>query len=309
MSSIDFIKIYGVGKETARKWRLSGYTSLNDVRENETLTLKQEIGFRYYFDFIQLIPRPIIDSFNSSLSCIPYPTIICGSYRRGKSSSSDIDVLVVGVDIHEATHTFFGCKLLKEAIVGDEICEGVTHLLGGYHRRIDIHVCSKIELPFALLHFTGSKNFNIYLRTIAKGEGYILNEKGLFHRSSGLQVNHHFEIEKDIFDFLKVPFLEPEEREMNFVEDTKVGVVDVRSLFKDGKPNKVIRELLLAYGYNILYKGKFDKELLKKNGFPTGKVFMSSRGINIQFFLGPELPDFPCQCPVLIEKEGLILKT
>ena len=87
----------------------------------------------------------------------------------------------------------------------------------------------------------------------------------------------------------------------------KAGVVDVSSLSKEGKPNKVIRELLLGYHHQILYQGKIDQGWIEKNGFPDGKVFSSSRGFHIQFFLGPNPPSFSCPgCQLLIEKDGLI---
>ena len=46
-------------------------------------------------------------------------------------------------------------------------------------RHVDVLVTDAATYPYALVHFTGSKFFNIKLRTIAKQHGYSLSEHGL----------------------------------------------------------------------------------------------------------------------------------
>ena len=59
-----------------------------------------------------------------------------------------------------------------------------------------------------LLYSTGSKQFNINLRTKAKKLGYKLNQEGLFKNNKKINVRG----EKGIFKKLKVPYLPPEKR-------------------------------------------------------------------------------------------------
>ena len=90
-------------------------------------------------------------------------------------------------------------------------------------RRIDIKVYSPEEYPFALLYFTGSGYFNRSMRWWAdkKFHGLSLGDKG-FRLESGAKESRFkhdprfegvtFSTEKDVFDFLKLQYVEPEDR-------------------------------------------------------------------------------------------------
>ena len=90
-------------------------------------------------------------------------------------------------------------------------------------RRLDIKVYSPEEYPFALLYFTGSGYFNRSMRWWAdkKFRGLSLGDKG-FRLQSGARESSFkhdprfrgttFSTEKDIFDFLKLRYVEPEDR-------------------------------------------------------------------------------------------------
>lgn len=301
---MDFSQIYGVGKKTAERWKNLGFTSLDQIKE--PLTEKQKMGFKFYNDFLQPIPRKELDLFNQSLSCIHLPFDICGSYRRGKPFSSDIDVLVFSTDMNKVVSKFKKCKLIKDTSeIGERVCEGVTYPLGGFHRRIDIRLYFfKREYPFALLGFTGSKNFNISIRAIADSKGFLLNDRGLYYRN-GKEVPFNIKTEKDIFDVLGLPYLEPSERELGFQEKKKSALIDINSLQTNGVPNKIIRELILGYRHQILYLGEIDEGWLEKNGFPKGKFFDPSKESDIQFFIGKS-NKLNLQCPILLEENGLI---
>ena len=64
----------------------------------------------------------------------------------------------------------------------------------------------------ALLHFTGSGFFNNQLRSYAIEKGFHLNETALTRKGD----SHPLPIksEKDIFDYLGVDYLTPEERSL-----------------------------------------------------------------------------------------------
>jgi DNA polymerase/3'-5' exonuclease PolX len=64
-----------------------------------------------------------------------------------------------------------------------------------------------------LLYATGSKQFNIRMRGIAKRMGYVLNQYGLYKlpinpNSTPLPVNS----EKDFFKILEIPYIPPPNR-------------------------------------------------------------------------------------------------
>ena len=71
--------------------------------------------------------------------------------------------------------------------------------------RIDI-ICVKFENYYtALLYFTGSFEFNINMRQIAKKNNYLLNRYGLYFQNKKIKINS----EKDIFNVLKVKYIMP----------------------------------------------------------------------------------------------------
>ncbi|KAK9470341.1 uncharacterized protein V1510DRAFT_282874 [Dipodascopsis tothii] len=96
-------EIYGAGPHTARDWYIKrGWKSLSDVREHGAGILwpNQQIGLKHVEDFRSRMSRSEIEAIagyisNRAQSVAPgVEVIICGSYRRGKPDSSDIDLVL-----------------------------------------------------------------------------------------------------------------------------------------------------------------------------------------------------------------------
>ena len=66
------------------------------------------------------------------------------------------------------------------------------------------------ERAFYELYFGSGENFSRKIREHAKKMGYTLNEHGL--RKNGKYINRKFRDEKDIFEFLKMEYVKPENR-------------------------------------------------------------------------------------------------
>ena len=67
----------------------------------------------------------------------------------------------------------------------------------------------KAEYPYAILYFTGSKEFNVAFRKYALEKGYTLNEHELKPIREGVPAVPLMRKEKDIFDFLGLHYVEP----------------------------------------------------------------------------------------------------
>ena len=67
---------------------------------------------------------------------------------------------------------------------------------------------NKEYLPFYQLYFSSSRSFSKKIRSIASKLGYKLNDKGLFDKKTGLKIDFKPNKEKDIFDFLKIEYVE-----------------------------------------------------------------------------------------------------
>ena len=79
-------------------------------------------------------------------------------------------------------------------------------------RRIDIMYTKPEEYPFAILYFTGSGDFNVKMREYALEKGFTINEYSMKYTETKEKVNQIFYSEKDIFDFLKFEYQEPQNR-------------------------------------------------------------------------------------------------
>ena len=81
-------------------------------------------------------------------------------------------------------------------------------------RRIDILIADPSYYYFALLYFTGSYSFNIYMRRIALQKNISLSEYGFKDKNNKIiDTSDIIKSEKDIFDYLKIPFVSPEKRD------------------------------------------------------------------------------------------------
>jgi DNA polymerase (family 10) len=74
--------------------------------------------------------------------------------------------------------------------------------------RVDIRFVEPDQWGAALLYFTGDKEHNILLRKLAIAKEWKLNEYGLFHGEKLVAGKD----EKDIYDALELPFIDPTER-------------------------------------------------------------------------------------------------
>jgi DNA ligase-1 len=222
----DFLEISGVGPKKAGELVKLGFTSINSIRKapnlNELLNDKQLIGLKYYEDILERIPQAEIDIHNTYLQGIlkkldpKAEMTIAGSYRRRSKDSGDIDVLLKGTPklYKEFIKVLQNDGYLYETLaLGTKKYNGMSKLPNHMtFRRIDIMVTKPEEYPFAILYFTGSKDFNTLMRQHALDRGLSMNEYSLKHVSDKSVVDHIFTSEKDIFEYLDYPYVEPWKR-------------------------------------------------------------------------------------------------
>jgi DNA polymerase beta len=212
--------IYGVGPVKARELVDNhGIKTMNQMSMNlHLLNDKQRIGFKYWETDLLRIPRQEIVQHEALYRQIYTHFTITGSYRRGASTSGDIDILLTHPQNNAKCFQQFIDTLLDRGYFIDTLAYGSKKYMGyaaipqGIPRRIDVMYCSPMEYPFALLYFTGCGEFNIKMREYAKTKGYRLNEKGLFDIATDKKVARLFVDEKSIFDFLGITYVEPELR-------------------------------------------------------------------------------------------------
>ena len=98
---------------------------------------------------------------------------VAGSYRRRREIVRDID-LVVATKKPAAVTEFFIKHPLVESIIAQGPTKTSVRLRSGI--QCDLRVVTLAEYPFALNYFTGSKEHNIEMRSLALQRGWTLNE-------------------------------------------------------------------------------------------------------------------------------------
>jgi DNA polymerase (family 10) len=138
-----------------------------------------------------------------------------GSLRRGKETIGDLDLLVTmrpgrgkQKDVDEVAE-----HILKYPGIDQTLAHGenkVSVILGN-GLQVDVRLLEKECFGAALLYFTGSKEHNVVLRGRARDMGWTLNEYALTTLKGGRFVAG--KTEKDIYEKLRLDYVEPELRE------------------------------------------------------------------------------------------------
>ncbi|KAF7321117.1 DNA polymerase lambda [Mycena chlorophos] len=246
-----FQGIYGVGPDVSQRFYLAGCRTLQDLADGVggvKLNEAQQIGLKYYEDINSRMPRaeaeeiftkyiqPAARKIDSKLE-----VHIMGSFRRGKPTCGDIDVMITRDPADGKTHEGILTRLLKAlhdngvitedlAIPGEPdgeeaIYRGLCRLPNtpnAQRRRLDFLVIPWKCRGAALMYYTGDDIFNRKMRFKANRMGYSLNQRGLFdgvvrnpsNWSEKLNQGNVIasESEEEIFKILGVPFLLPHQR-------------------------------------------------------------------------------------------------
>jgi DNA polymerase (family 10) len=129
-----------------------------------------------------------------------------GSLRRMRENIGDIDILAAGSNRKKIIGEFTHLPEVKQVLASGETKASVI-VEGGL--QIDLRVVEESSFGAALQYFTGSKAHNIHLRGKAKARGIKINEYGVFKGEKKIGGKE----EKDVYDALKMAWIEPELRE------------------------------------------------------------------------------------------------
>jgi DNA polymerase/3'-5' exonuclease PolX len=146
---------------------------------------------------------------------------VCGSYRREKKTCGDVDFIVTHpkfktkkeLDKYLEYFQAFLLRLKHEGFLIEFLTGAKVHtkFMGIFKwnkfiGRIDIRFIPYESYYYALLYFTGSKDFNTNMRLIAISRELKLNEYGLYDKHNK---SYKVESEKEIFDILDMEYIQP----------------------------------------------------------------------------------------------------
>lgn len=131
---------------------------------------------------------------------------VAGSFRRGRESVGDLDLLTVGEDAERIMQRFVGWSRVYRAEAAGSTRATVV-LTDGF--QIDLRVVPSAAYGAALVYFTGSKAHGVKLRLRARARGLKLNEYGLWRGPERIAGGD----ERSIYEALGLPLIPPELRE------------------------------------------------------------------------------------------------
>jgi DNA polymerase (family X) len=140
-----------------------------------------------------------------------------GSLRRRKEIIGDIDILISAADkARDAILSAFTRQEDVESIVATGETKSTVILKNGI--QCDLRIVSDAEYPFALNYFTGSKEHNVEMRSLARKQGLSLNEYGFTRIDEPKSAKTRKQVpscatEEEIYETLGVHYIPPELRE------------------------------------------------------------------------------------------------
>jgi DNA polymerase (family 10) len=136
-----------------------------------------------------------------------------GSYRRGRETVGDIDLLAAADDENAIMDRLATFEDVDQVLARGDTKMSVR-LRGGV--QVDLRVVPAESFGAALQYFTGSKDHNVVLRGMAKDRGLKINEYGVFRVAEGAQSDAPpvaGRTEAEVYAALDLPCFPPELRE------------------------------------------------------------------------------------------------
>lgn len=228
----ELLALKGVGPVKARELFLEyGVTTLEEFR---ALIESGVIADRSWLDKIEFAKVetsrylrsdlvPLVEAILADLrDKEKYPNIkavdAAGSYRREKPTVRDLDILIacdsnaVGTIQRGIVSQFTQLELSAQGH------EKLRFIDRGNKIQMDFHFCREETWGAAINYLTGSKDFNVAVRDLAKGKGLRINQNGIFTLlpSGELGMKLGGRNEKDLFDILGIPWVPAKLRETTY---------------------------------------------------------------------------------------------
>ncbi len=184
-----------------------------------------------------------------------------GSMRRRKETVGDIDILIKTESPEKVTEKFIAFNEIEKVLESGKT--KVSVLLKEIGIRVDLRILPGKSYGAALIYFTGSKDHNVKLRSMAIKKGLKINEYGVFKKDKMIAGKS----EEEIYKLLGMDYIPPELRENRgeielSLQEKLPDLIDYKDIkgnlhthteYSDGK--KSIKELALyarEYGYSYI---------------------------------------------------------
>jgi len=286
----DNLQIDDVAKlETActdgRVAKLKGFGAKTQAKILEGIAFLGQVGQRVRIDQALPLGLALLEQLRQLPGVIRAE--LCGSIRRRRETSKDIDILLSADDAKPIMDAFVTLPEVIQVVGHGDTKSSIvaTMSIGGEKvvLNADLRVVADESFPFALHYFTGSKEHNIRMRQRAIDRGLSLNEYGLTGNDRSIDCSE----EAEIFKALDLDFIPPELREDNgeieaaaahrlprLVELGDIrGVFHNHSTYSDG--SATLEQMALAaesLGFEYFGIGDHSQSLKIANGLSVERV-------------------------------------
>jgi len=246
-SVVTLLQVPGLGPRTAGDlYRHAGIDSLDaleaaaragELREVRGISAKTEARLLEGLKSLRARPprrmrlgqtQELVERITGSLHNAPgvKQIVPAGSYRRRRETVADIDLLVETEDPAAVIGKLHASPWIEQVGDGGRATVGSrTSVQLSRGPQVDLMTMPSGVAGTYLVHFTGSAAHNVRLREIARDRGWSLSEHG-FTSLEDDSKRVTFETEAEVYDFLGLPFIDPELREdRGEIEAAKAGTL------------------------------------------------------------------------------------
>jgi len=151
---------------------------------------------------------PLARSIVEALRAAPtvHDVALAGSLRRARETVGDLDVLVTADDAEGVFDRFSRLAQVREVRLRGPTKETVVLRTG---LQVDLRVVEPEAFGAALQYFTGSKDHNVRVRSLARERGLKVNEYGVFRGDDRIAGR----TEEEVYAAVGLPWIPPELRE------------------------------------------------------------------------------------------------
>ena len=282
---IDSIAALEAACRTGTVAQLKGFGAKTQERILEGIRFLDTVGKRVRIDQALPLGLALLEQIRGLDSVIRAE--LCGSLRRRRETVKDIDIVASSKHPEAVMQSFIHLphviQVVAHGTTKSSIIAAAT--VGGERVTLnaDLRVVSDVQFPYAVLHFTGSKEHNVRLRQRAIERGLTLNEYELRGENHSVSCAS----EEEIYAALDLQWVPPEMREDTGEIDIMaahrvprlVEVDEIRGIFhnhtvaSDGTATlEEMARTAKALGYEYFGVGDHSQSLTVANGLSETRV-------------------------------------
>ncbi len=303
---VDLMKLEGVGPKKARKvWEELDVTTVDELEAAVQAGRVEELdGFgkkscekilRSIEDFRKHIGRFLLSEVDALISPLlehmkGAPGVdrleVAGSYRRRRETVGDVDLLALCEGDSKGVMDHFTAFAGGGRVEVSGETRGRIVLRSGLP--VDLRILPRDSYGAALHYFSGSKEHNVAIRSLAVRQGLRISEYGVFRgREGGEEERVGGATEEEVFDSVGLPWISPLLREdrgeiqaaaqgelpqLLELKDIR-GDLQMHSTWSDGKQSiREMAEACLERGYEYLALTDHSRAVTVANGLNPERV-------------------------------------